>query len=171
MESPASGSRPSRPGPRRHLHTQPTPTPPPPATAAASAEAPSPAASMRPAHSSHASIAARVPRCSGSARKARSASSASARRPRASRRSIPALTTVSRSAAVASSCPRARLACRLNGLPVTAVSGPEHPPGRGRGRRLALALREGLACVMMLVRAAAAILRRNGAESRQGAGD
>ncbi|HNB91150.1 MAG TPA: YdcF family protein, partial [Plasticicumulans sp.] len=67
--------------------------------------------------------------------------------------------------------PRARLACRLNGLPVVAVSGPGHPPGRGRGRRLALALREGLACGMMLMRAAAAILRRNGAESRQAAGD
>lgn len=67
--------------------------------------------------------------------------------------------------------PRARLACRLNGLPVVAVSGPGHPPGRGRGRRLALTLREGLACGMMLMRAAAAILRRNGAESRQAAGD
>lgn len=67
--------------------------------------------------------------------------------------------------------PRARLACRLARLPVRACSGPGHPPERGRGRQLALALREALACLMMLARAAAAVLRRAGAGSRPAAGD
>lgn len=59
--------------------------------------------------------------------------------------------------------PRARLACRLAGLPVRASSGPGHPPGRGRARRLWFALREAAACVLMLGRWLWACLRQRGA--------